>query len=298
MEIRLHSSKKHRAIGYYLFLIRSLIKSKFKKLYYVDLYCGDGNCFIDVTQKQYSPPIIASILKHANEPEFEVHCFLNDLDTEKINTMKVNTITYSQFIENYSSEDANKCYKNILEKIPANQFSIFMLDPTNHNDLKWKTIEDISKHTAKYYGNKIRRPELLINCMTFSMIQAYRAKSYKSINEALGTDKWFEEINKNKEEHSTDTPVIKAFLDTFVNQLKSLGYKVPTPIEITGTGNNNPIFYLIWATNEEGCEIIDDRLIPWINRVLLKAEKENEIELKRAKAKKQGQCFLDKFIST
>ncbi|MEM4245474.1 MAG: hypothetical protein QXR60_04705, partial [Candidatus Nanoarchaeia archaeon] len=68
MEISLHSSKKHRALGYYLYLIRDMIISKntpFNKLYYADLYCGDGECVVGATGKKYPPPIIQSLLKPA-----------------------------------------------------------------------------------------------------------------------------------------------------------------------------------------------------------------------------------------
>lgn len=265
----------------------------FKKLYYADLYCGDGKCEIKKTEEKYEPPLIESILKPAKEGKFSACCFLNDL--EKIEDMKKNTTNYKDFIKSYSCEDANNCYKQILKEIPKDQFCIFFLDPTNHNDLKWDTIKGISEHSHTYYGDKIRRPELIINLMTYTMSGSYMAKSYESINESLGTDEWNTLINNNKE-NGVKTPVEKAFLDTFVKQLEKLGYKVPTPIKVLNTSPSNTIYYLVWATNESGYNIIEKKVIPYMQKRIEKAHKENEKKLIMAKAKEKGNSFLDKWI--
>lgn len=238
MEIRLHSSKKHRVIGYYLKIVRDVIMSPrtpFNRLYYVDLYCGDGGCTIESTGKEYDTPIIQSLLKPAKEKGFPIVCFLNDADKfnspTKIERMKENTKEYAEFVDSYKDEDANVYYKEVLQKIPKDQFSIFFLDPSHHKDLKWKTIEGISQHQhiykVNYYGTQIRRPEIIINLMTFSLINSYRAKSYESINRSLGTEKWREEIEKNKE-LGIPTPVETALVSMLIEgiDLKIRGFKI------------------------------------------------------------------------
>jgi three-Cys-motif partner protein len=294
MEISLHSNQKHIALGYYLSIIRDVImspKTPFKRLYYVDLYCGDGSCEIKRTGEKYSPPIIDSILKEAKENNFPVYCFLNDLDPQKIDDMKDNTEDYKEFIKDCSSDDANTCYEKFLKQIPKDQFCIFFLDPSNHKDLKWDTIKKISEHSHSYL-DQIRRPELIINCMTYSMTNAYRAKDYKSINESLGTDEWINLINKYKDEN-IDTPVERAFLDTFVKQLEKLGYKVPSPIKIKSTRAGNTIYYLVWATNEKGYSIIEKRVIPYLMKTILKTREDNKKALIRAEAKEKGDSSLE-----
>lgn len=291
MEIRLHSSKKHRALGYYLSIIRNLILSKntpFNELYYADLFCGDGKCTVTQIGKSYEPPIIQSVLKPAKEKGIALHCFLNDL--EKIELMKENTKDYSKFIELYGGEDANTFYKKVLQRIPKDQFSIFFLDPTNHSQLKWTTIKEISQHTHTYDGSQgmqTRRPELIINFMTYTMLQSFRANSYDSITESLGTDDWIKKINENKKSR-IERPVESALLYTFTKQLESLGYKVPRPIEILNTDPPNTVYYLIWSTNEKGYDIIEKRVIPWLVKLMKTAQKENKTELKRANARKNG----------
>lgn len=299
MEISLHSSKKHRALGYYLKLVRNLItspRSPFKKLYYADLYCGDGECIIEATGKTYNTPIIESLLKPAKEKGFPLICFLNDLDENKIKLMKERTIDYAKFIDFCESKDANECYKEILKKIPPDQFSIFFIDPTNHSDLKWNTIKGISQHTHEYYG-KIRRPELIINLMTYTMLGSYKSKSFQSINDSLGTSEWLDEIERNKEK-GIQAPIERAFLTTFIKQLKGLGYCVPTPIKITSTSGENTVYYLLWASNERGHDIIENKLIPQIKKLMEKAQKENKTELKKANARRKGDTSLSKWVDS
>ena len=298
MEISLHSNQKHIALSYYLSIIKNLIMSQntpFKKLYYVDLYCGDGVCEVKKTGSEYECPLIDSILKKAKEGKFSVCCFLNDLDSIKIKGMKEHTKDFEGFVKQYSSEDANKCYKKILELIPKDQFCIFFLDPTNHKDLKWNTIKAISEHTHTYYGTRIRRPELIINLMIYTLLGSYKAGSYKSINENLGTDKWMDLITKYKDE-GVKKPIEQAFLDTFVSQLKSLGYEVPTPIEIKSTRAKNNIYYLIWATNEAGYKIIENKVMPYLRRTVNKTLKSNENTLIKIGAKEKGNSSLDNWF--
>ena len=300
MEIRLHSCKKHLAIGYYLKIIRDLIRSPknpFHALYYADLYCGDGECHVEVTDRTYKPPIIDSLLEPAKQGKLKLFCFLNDLEAEKIKNMKEKTKEYQDYIVEYSDKDANSYYKQVLEKIPKDQFSIFFLDPTNHSHLSWKTIQGIAKHTHTYthQGVQVRRPELIINLMTYTLLSSYRAKSYQSINESLGTDEWFGQIDDNKEK-GIDAPVEQAFLSTFIKQLERIGYSVPTPIKITNTEKDNVVYFLIWATNKQGYRIIEKKVIPYIKTLMQQVQKRHKGDVKKAKARKAGNSSLSQWI--
>ncbi len=300
MNIKIHSCKKHRALGYYFKLIRALIKPKqgpFKKLYYADLYCGDGECLIIETGEKYPPPLIYSLLRHADKKNFDICCFLNDNDPNKIEKIKENTKEFKEYIAEYYCEDANSVYKEILKKIPSDQFSIFYLDPTNHEQLKWSTIEGISKHFHEYNG-KLRRPELIINFMVYSMLQEFKAsgackseesknKCINNISESIGTNKWLEKMKSNQK-MKINAPIELALLETFIEQLKTLGYKIPQPIKITSTQANNPIYYIILALNDSGYSLVEKRFIPWIIQLVNKAQKENKTELKKVDAIKKG----------
>lgn len=289
MEISLHSNKKHIALGYYLKIVKDLIASKrmpFKVLYYADLYCGDGRCVCEETGKEYDPPLIQSLLRPAKMNNIPVFCFLNDINPHNMEAIKARTEEYKKFVVDYGTKDANEYYKEVLEKIPKDQFSIFFLDPFNHTQLKWTTIKEISKHIHQY-GKSIRRPELIINLMTYTMLGSYMAKSFDSINEALGTNEWLAEVEKNKKA-GISAPVEKALVDVFIRQLKKLGYMVPTPIQITNTVPPNTVYYLIWATNESGYKVIETRIIPWLNKLMAKTQKQNVTERIRADSRKRG----------
>jgi three-Cys-motif partner protein len=296
MEISLHSNQKHIALAYYLSIIRSLIsspKTPFKKLYYVDLYCGDGECEISRINQKYEPPIIESILKKINE-NFKSHCFLNDIQEDNIKKIKQKTEKYKEYITCFC-DDANKIHQKILEKIPKDQFSIFFLDPYNHKQLKWNTIKEIANHVHVYFNKREnceqkRRPELIINCMTYTMTNAYRAGEYKSINESLGTDEWLNRLQKHKDEGLN---IPKAFLFTFIEQLEKIGYKIPTPIEIKTTKAGNDIYYLVWATNENSYKKIENDVIPYLKRTVNKMHDKNKKSLKQAEAREKGDSDLN-----
>lgn len=299
MDISPHTIQKHRAMGFYLKIIRNLVKSPrlpFKELYYADLFCGDGECDVKAIDRTYEMPVISSLLGMASKEGISLHCFLNDFDPTKIDKMKQNTKEYSQFIEEYHVGDANVHYQDVLQKIPPDQLSIFFLDPTNHADLKWTTIEGISKHSHPYGDEQVRRPELVINLMTYTLINSYRAGSYQTINDNLGTEAWLAEIQKNKEE-GIDPPVEKAFLNTFTKQLRNLGYSVPSPLAIVNLQTRNTVYYLVWATNPSGCRKIENDLIPYMRKIIEEAQKDTKIDLKKAEARREGIASLDKWFN-
>lgn len=304
MEIKLHSNKKHRVISYYLELIKSLIKSKrtpFKILYFADLFCGDGKCIIKETKVEYEPPII-SLLKSAKKEGFKLNCFLNDIEPKNIELIKKNTKDYAEFIrDNYTIGDANEYYKKVLSKIPKDQFSIFYLDPFKHWQLRWKTIEEISKHTHNYlYKGKsfVRRPELIINLMTYTMVRNYdKPYAKQGITESLGTDEWLKQIDLNKSK-GISSPIENAFLEIFIKQLEKLGYKVLyVKIEQT-TPPENTVYYLIWALNEQGYELVKNKMINYMKKLAEIAQAENKGELAKVRAREKGDTDLKDFFKS
>ena len=130
--------------------------------------------------------------------------------------------------------------------------------------------------------------------MTYTMINSYRAGSYGSIDESLGTHAWFDKIAEYKG-LDVDKATTRALMDTFISQLKSLGYDVPSPIGITNTVEN-AVYYIIWATNTKGYTIIENNIIPSVRKNLDKWQKENKTEVAKAKNKRDGIVTLDKFF--
>ena len=291
--MKIHSNKKHLALNYYFKIVRDVVKVKFGNLYYADLFCGDGECIVKEYGKEWNPSLIDAVLKPAKEGKLSVICFLNDKEPSCIEKMKSKTKDYAGFIADYGNEDANEYYKTVLARAPRGRFIIFFLDPYNHTELKWETIRKISEH-SNTYGGKTYRPEIIINFMTHSMLNSWRAKSYDSITAALGTDKWIDLIKTNKD-RNVPRPILSALLTTFVEQLKSLGYSVPTPIPITETSRGNTVYYLIWATNEHGYEIIEKRVMRYLRERVDELQEANVTESLRQKDKKKGIKHLDKF---
>jgi hypothetical protein len=123
------------------------------------------------------------------------------------------------------------------------------------------------------------------------------AKDYKTINENLGTDEWLQRISDYKEK---GLPVPHAFLDTFIEQLKKLGYSVPTPIEIKSTMAQNDVYYLVWATNDTGYNIIENKMISYLKKTVAKTLQNNKKSLINFKAKeearKKGDADINKWM--
>lgn len=272
MDVSIHSNKKPRLLGYYFSIIRKGIiggRKSFKKLYYADLYCGDGECYYSETNELWDSPLIASLLKHTKEG-FPLCCIVNDSDKEKIEKLKIKTKDYASCIADYGTEDANTYYNKALEYIPKDQFSIFFLDPYNHEQLKWTTIKGISEHTH----TNGRRPEIIINLMVWTMLGCFLQGKFDTIDESLGTHEWHNRVIEYQKKR-VNRPVETAILDTFVEQLKKLGYFVPTPIPITNTTPANTVYFLIWATNKQGYNIIEKNVMPYLLKHLKDWQAEN-----------------------
>ena len=188
MEVKLHTKLKHKILTYYF---SSGWKNAFKSgkifsLSYVDLFAGDGICCceeLDESLEKYLPddlnkrtwrPAFFNLMEYAMEAGFNLKCFFNDIDKEKIKSLseEIKKEGYSDFVEDYFSEDANNVYREILNKIGnPNKPSLFYIDPTNHVHLSFSTIEQIAKFKDEKNG---RRPELIINFMLNSIFMAIK----------------------------------------------------------------------------------------------------------------------------
>lgn len=92
MEVKSHTSLKHRLLGYYFKFCRDVLisnRNKIKTLYYIDLYCSDGETKDDLTGDKYLSPFIEALMKKGVvEKGLDIKFILNDLESEKIAKMK------------------------------------------------------------------------------------------------------------------------------------------------------------------------------------------------------------------
>ena len=58
LETKSHSSLKYRMLGSIFQVWRSVLKGEKKPLYYVDLYCGDGETFDESTAETALKPLL------------------------------------------------------------------------------------------------------------------------------------------------------------------------------------------------------------------------------------------------
>jgi len=308
MKVSPHTNLKHRILGSYFKICRDVMKRKGGTQYYVDLFSGDGLCECDrAPMKQWRPPYFTHIEKCRNE-NIDLKCIFNDKDKKKIEKLSQDLELYQDNVIAVYSKDANIIYKEILKEVPPNRWSIFVLDPTNHKQLKFSTIEQISKHESYDYFRKCyRKPELIINLMTYTMQQYIKAigrqtisesnkeKLLRTIDESLGTDKWRNKI-LGKTGKEREDKVNRILLNVFLEQLGELGYDT-VYFHIKQTEWNSVIYYLIFATSiPKAYEIISKKFETYIKKITEdKWIKENFVFNKMAKAREKGIKLLDEF---
>lgn len=295
MKVASHTSLKHRMLGMYFLICRQVAKNR--TLYYVDLYAGDGEAECDEAPiPKWKCPFIQSLLEHAKKGSIKLKCFLNELDTKDegyYEKLKRNVISYNEFIIGLTKEDANTVYKKALEKIPRDEWSIFFLDPYQHDHLHWKTLEEISKHEAYDATSACKRkPELIINLMTYTMQRAFKFNP-EGITKALGTEEWKDRITSRTEEEK----IHEIFADIFIKQLEKLGYYVNSFCIKQTPPNNNILYYIVFASAIPNAnEIITKKYKPYIDSLMKdKWVKENFKYKLISKAKKSGIKPLTEF---
>lgn len=231
----------------------------------------------------------------------EVHCFLNDMDPNKISSIKeiIKSNGLESFVIEYYSEDANTCFKKILQKIPKNEWSIFFLDPTNYKDLKWETIKQIAEH-AYQLKDFIRRPELIIHLSVYTMGQDFKhPQKHQEITDSLGNAIWKDKIIKLKKIRGESTPIFSAFFETYKEGLISLGYLISDQrVVITSTECDSPLYYIIFAeVNPKVHNKIMNNMIKRLASLQEEWQKENKREVKKSKTKKLGCANIRDYLS-
>lgn len=247
-DVEKHSQIKHRLFGMYLSIcVRHVKSNRSHDFVVVDLYANDGISYWPGGNEPWegSAQIAAKWASRAGERSI---CILNEKNESLIATLEENTKDYKNVIKEIFSEDENEIYQTIIEKyVNVNAHSIFLLDPYKHSDLKFTTISSIAKHCKKdtYRGEHfIRRPELIINLPTFTILKS-KTQNQKVISEFFGTNKWIKAIS---EAEKTGSSQPKALLNVYREQLSKF-YDMDgiVPIEIRTLEYNAPIYYLIFA---------------------------------------------------
>jgi len=253
----------------YLKICVDVQKKRKRPFYFVDLYCGDGICECEKPRDKWDgSPLISA--KWAFKSQYPFFCIFNDIDPTKFDNLKINLQNYMDCIKGIFSDDANKIYTNILKIIPKNEHSLFFLDPQTHTQLYWTTVKNISDHTQDdWYGNPfVRRPELLINLMTYTMQRDYK-QNPKYIDGFYGNKNWRETI---KECEVKGIPVHIGFLKAYVTQLQEIYSQNPFFVEVRQVGRGlklekaATIYYLIFVTSHPKASEIFESLTKYVDK--------------------------------
>ncbi|UCF12297.1 MAG: three-Cys-motif partner protein TcmP [Thermoplasmatales archaeon] len=310
MDVKLHTKLKHKIISYYF---SGGWKNAFKSgniysLYYVDLFAGDGSCFcseIDPDLEKILPrtlsernwkPSYFDLMRHADDANFNLKCVFNDISENNINSLmqEIKNKRYTKFIEGYFSKNANISYTDILKLIDKpNKPSLFYIDPTNHSQLNFSTVEAIAKFKDEKSG---RMPELIINLMLNSIYMAFKRglqkEDVESINRFLGTN-----YDRNKINEIITDPFQKSYkilLNIYLEKLQELGYYCNYHL-IKSTKSNAPIYYLLFATFSKQVDDWYKNINSYVHTLEEEWIKKNYVIKTMSDAKKDGQTFLFDF---
>jgi len=302
VEVKYHTKLKHRLLGGYLSVCARYVKSNRKRCFVVvDLFAGDGKSECSEVNEEWegSSQIISKWVSRCGENSY---CILNERNKDLIPVLKENTKKYCEYIKEIYNKDANIIYKEILNKhIPLDSHSIFLLDPYNHGELSFSTIEGIAKHSEPgvYYGregkekiNFIRRPELIINFPLYTILVSM-TQNQDLITAYLGTDEWIEAIEKAKRESKSQEGVL---LDIFKKQLaKYYGDKGIVSIRIQTLKTNSPVYYLIFTSTHPLANKIHNNFSKWIDSKRNEFKKDGFRLLKIEEAKRNKIKTFDNF---
>ncbi len=260
MDVPLHSKIKHLIIGYYFGALEKFIP-RWYSFNYVDLYAGDGSCelrekiprHIELPKDfltEWRPPFfkLLDFIASNRILDREYNFFFNDTNADSIKKLTKAVEPYKSSVRIVvENEDANMCVQEAIKFVgtPASP-SIFYLDPCNHEELKFSTIEEIASFTNAKNG---RKPELIVNLMVYSMLQGIqrgREVDFDSISNSLGTDKWKNELELYRQNQLTH----ELFLKVFIERMQKIGYYC-TPCSVRSIKCNAPQYYIIFCTFDE-----------------------------------------------
>ena len=256
-----HTQKKAKLVGIWYKICIDVEKFK-RRFNIVDLYAGDGlarHRTPDGISEEWGPPLRAvSMIRESRANN--IRCAFNDINPAKIQRLQENLCKCidgydkERYIINFYNEDANRVYKEVLQRIEAEDHNLFFLDPRNHGQLEWSTIEGIASFSVcDYYKDQafVRRPELLVNFMTYTMQKNYKTSERvrEEIDRSLGVcrEAWMKKVEKYERR---GIPIYQAFLDIFLDRLSKYYDKKDSilPFPVTSVQSEGPIYFLILAS--------------------------------------------------
>lgn len=219
-EIGLWGQQKYRLVSQYSHLFSKSMKKKWDSIVYIDLFSGAGRSRIRRTNR-----IIAAspILALKNEHKFDRYIFCEE-DHEKYNALKCRIEKEFPNIDTkFLFGDSNKRVDKIISLLPKYNrnhrvLSLCFVDPFKIGNLKFKTIEKLSK---LYIDFLILIPSGMDANRNFKQ---YFKSQNKTVDDFLGDENWREKWENLPHPKKT----FEAFIvDQFNESMSGLGYINP-----------------------------------------------------------------------
>lgn len=228
----------------------------FKEYYFIDAFAGWGWCRRREDKKLvHGSPLIALNIN----PPFTKYFFV-ELDSNKVLKLEEIRKEYPELDIRIEEGDCNTKIKSILQDIKTSIPFIALLDP-QAGDLFWDTIREISqKNKAEVlinfpFGMAVNRSMPLTDGSTITKDDKIR------LDKIFGDENWIKIYLERKNKKITPTIARKKYLDLYLGNLLSIGFRYYAVKNIKNSMGNH-LYYLIFGTkNIRGLEKMKDVLV-------------------------------------
>jgi len=225
-----------------------------QQTHYIDAFAGCGQCVL----RENGYPVEGSPWRALNAmPPFTHYHFVEKEATLAAHLRKA---ILGKSIENADvyTGDCNQVLPNeILPKIPQHVPSFAFLDPQGLQ-LRWATVQALASH------RKGRKMELLILYpydMAVARLFPLAAKNqatHVTLTRFYGDESWSEQLEQSVGMGESTEQRRDRFVQLYVNNLRSLGYKYINPSEPLYF-HHRPLYHVIFASDHEvGTKIMRD----------------------------------------
>ena len=159
--------------------------------------------------------------------------------------------------------DANKIVAEMLALIPTGAPAFSFLDPEG-SELDWKTVEAITNHKRGHSPTKIEQLILFPTDTGFMRL----APGYPDfVTRIFGHEDWRAIYKRRQANELSADEARSEYVRLYAEGLKQLGYKIVLDRQIT-KASNQPMYFLIFATDHEAGERIMDHCFDQVRTVI------------------------------
>jgi len=263
--VKYHSRQKHVFLKAYYDIWTQNVGRKSKSipsLEIFDLFAAYGKCQCEENEEIWDGTAALSIQcleNYSNPKRLWLNSYHKDPDVMSAQCSSLRRIIEGSKIPQHTIVDITNepiidNIDNALKIVNPKFPSIWILDPYAPSQLPWSIVEKVARREGSYpskKGLKIRRPEMFINLITFSLARnALRSTGEELIlDDALGIPKseWRPMLDTLRD-NGLDTQ--SAIVEIYGTRLEEIYGKKPIALKVIGT-EGNPVYTIFLVTESD-----------------------------------------------